>query len=603
MEEAFELGVVGATALYSTSRAEHPASASAAAAVAAAPSQLLALTVAVLCAAKLQQKRGNGLRTGISHAEGAVVGALIVPLVVTALLHQGTAATPATAAALPTDVGGIGEDMVWLCIAMSYVSVLAPLFRLHSSRAPACGGKASPSFPPIQDNAAGISSSISISSIGTIVAGGAGAMLWAYGVVGSGLGSAAVVLTLTEVLWVVNAEGFTLGERGCIAQAVSVLTIQMARFTAAKMQQNQRTGGSNSTTLLADTAIVASSDAEAALLCAGAAVLGVLWLVASGWFLLSLCGHTMPSAAPPPFATSALFYAYTAAAIFGPLMMWASLLLGQSALGWFSTFVIMSPQHLAAIGIWAAMLAASVETLQLWCNSLQTHDGGTSTHGSSSSSNSISDGGRAKATLSRHDKLHLRKAFHLLVVSIVVPALLLVPDFLRLALAIACAALVLIELLRNAKIPPFGSATDGFLQQFRDDRDPGAVFVTHIYLLLACACPIWLSNAGSFAAYAGVLSIGVGDATASVCGLRYGRTRWPGGTTSKTLEGSCASLVAQVAVVCVLSGLGVGQPSCGVLDTLPALAAGVVMEATTLQVDNLVVPPLVFVLLVHAERV
>jgi dolichol kinase len=180
-------------------------------------------------------------------------------------------------------------------------------------------------------------------------------------------------------------------------------------------------------------------------------------------------------------------------------------------------------------------------------------------------------------------------------VAIVLPAQIVVPTFLRLALAIAFAALVLIELLRNAAVPPFGQSVDGFLRIFRDDRDPGAVFVTHIYLLLACAVPVWLSN--GFAAYAGVLSIGVGDAVASVCGLRYGQTKWP--ASSKSLEGSLCSLVAQVGCTVLLSAVGQGPTS--VLAALPALVAGVVLEAATLQVDNLVVPPIVFAMLVCAE--
>ena len=289
-------------------------------------------------------------------------------------------------------------------------------------------------------------------------------------------------------------------------------------------------------------------------------------------------------------------------------------------MGWFVTFVLRSPAHVAAIVIWAATLAAAVYVLQIWCNTLletqkrqqprpaalkSVNVNGNAARSGARSGNAaltaawVGAGSPMHLALSRHDKLHLRKAFHVLVVLIVVPALLLVPDFLRLALAVAFAALVLVELLRNGKIPPFGSAADGFLLQFRDDRDPGVVFVTHIYLLLACACPIWMSS--GFAAYAGVLSIGVGDAAASVCGLRFGKTPWPGGRTSKTLEGSFASLITQLALVQVLSSLGAG-PACGIQRALPALLAGVVMEAATLQVDNLVVPPMVFVMLLHAEQ-
>lgn len=66
---------------------------------------------------------------------------------------------------------------------------------------------------------------------------------------------------------------------------------------------------------------------------------------------------------------------------------------------------------------------------------------------------------------------------------------------------------------------------------FRDARDSGPVLMTPIYLLLGCAGPIWVTFALvspnrsvrglALPAFAGLLSLGVGDAAAAYIGSRY----------------------------------------------------------------------------------
>jgi dolichol kinase len=86
------------------------------------------------------------------------------------------------------------------------------------------------------------------------------------------------------------------------------------------------------------------------------------------------------------------------------------------------------------------------------------------------------------------------------------------------------------------------------------------VIVSHIFLLIGCAIPFWLSLAGvkregsdpwqgwevatrDVSMIAGVVCVGMGDAAASLVGRRIGRHKWPwpGG---KSLEGSAAFAVA-----------------------------------------------------------
>jgi hypothetical protein len=62
--------------------------------------------------------------------------------------------------------------------------------------------------------------------------------------------------------------------------------------------------------------------------------------------------------------------------------------------------------------------------------------------------------------------------------------------------------------------------------------------LTHIYLLLGCAAPAWLTQGGPLRSglrplfpFAGVLAVGVGDTAAAVFGTYFGRTPWAFGRT------------------------------------------------------------------------
>lgn len=60
------------------------------------------------------------------------------------------------------------------------------------------------------------------------------------------------------------------------------------------------------------------------------------------------------------------------------------------------------------------------------------------------------------------------------------------------------------------------------MTSFLDERDKGALAVTHTYLLTGCALPLFLSSVSCShsGVLAGVLSVGVGDAVASIIGSR-----------------------------------------------------------------------------------
>ena len=61
-------------------------------------------------------------------------------------------------------------------------------------------------------------------------------------------------------------------------------------------------------------------------------------------------------------------------------------------------------------------------------------------------------------------------------------------------------------------------------------RDNGKLILTPIYLIFGFSFPIWLDlfriGKITLASYAGLVSLGVGDSSASLIGKKYGRRKW-----------------------------------------------------------------------------
>ncbi|KAF2015915.1 hypothetical protein BU24DRAFT_422226 [Aaosphaeria arxii CBS 175.79] len=154
-----------------------------------------------------------------------------------------------------------------------------------------------------------------------------------------------------------------------------------------------------------------------------------------------------------------------------------------------------------------------------------------------------------------------RKVFHGMMVAMLLPTIFIDPSFVALALILVLAIFLLLDLIRASQLPPLSRPLATFLTPYVDGRDlRGPVVVSHIFLLIGCAIPLWLSLAGTDRAgedpwtgwevagrdvsmIAGVVCVGMGDAAASLIGRRYGRRKWlwAGG---KSLEGSVAFAVA-----------------------------------------------------------
>lgn len=157
-----------------------------------------------------------------------------------------------------------------------------------------------------------------------------------------------------------------------------------------------------------------------------------------------------------------------------------------------------------------------------------------------------------------------RKVFHGMMVAMFLPSILVDPCFCALALILALSIFLLLDLCRASQLPPLSRPLTNFLAPYVDGRDHrGPVIVSHIFLLIGCAIPLWLSLAAAprttgnwpwegwetptrdLGMISGVVCVGMGDAAASLFGRRYGRRRWcwSGG---KSLEGSLAFTLAVI---------------------------------------------------------
>lgn len=164
-----------------------------------------------------------------------------------------------------------------------------------------------------------------------------------------------------------------------------------------------------------------------------------------------------------------------------------------------------------------------------------------------------------------------RKVFHFTMVGLLLPAAFIDPCFLSLGLIVVVAVFLILEVLRAAQVRPVAQPLARFLSPYVDGRDlRGPIVISHIFLLIGCAIPFWLSLVAipfvptespwngwvvasrDVSMLAGVICVGMGDAAASLIGRAIGRHKWPwpGG---KSLEGSVAFAMA------VTVGLAAGK--------------------------------------------
>ena len=198
-------------------------------------------------------------------------------------------------------------------------------------------------------------------------------------------------------------------------------------------------------------------------------------------------------------------------------------------------------------------------------------------------------------------RIMIRKGFHIMAVVMFVPALAFQTDFLRISFALALGIFILVEAIRVWRIPPLGEKIQTFLKAFTDSRDSDVLIISHFSLLLGCAIPIWLSSTIAkdrpLAAYAGIVSLGIGDTMASLVGYNFGSMRLSR-LSKKTWEGTIAGIVSIVGASVLLSYMPPTFSLAGQVGSMAiaATCAGLV-EAFTSQLDNAFVPIVYYSLL------
>ena len=183
-----------------------------------------------------------------------------------------------------------------------------------------------------------------------------------------------------------------------------------------------------------------------------------------------------------------------------------------------------------------------------------------------------------------HAVVITRKWFHFVAIVLFAPSTQYFPQLMALGYAVALCVLVVLETLRHD-----APALNGFYQLVHDpskDNLSDGIILSHMCLILGCAIPLWLTQAMESStvtpllAQWGILCLGVGDAMGAVVGKTYGSIRW--GKNQRTMEGSLAMWSSMMIVGLALSN-----------DWLPLLLAttfATLLEAYTMQMDNLVLP-------------
>lgn len=202
-----------------------------------------------------------------------------------------------------------------------------------------------------------------------------------------------------------------------------------------------------------------------------------------------------------------------------------------------------------------------------------------------------------------------RKWFHLVAVLLFVPATVAVPQLQSLSYAVALAVLLLLESTRHY-LPWLNDFYVTYLDTSKDESQDSTI-ISHMALIAGCASPLWLvqwwqaAADTTFAASSssntvvlqllplwGVWTLGVGDAMGAVVGKNWGRVRW--GRQQRTVEGSVAMFVG-MSTVCYATlwfygGTGGRESFYYFVHWFPAVAFVTLLEAFTLQIDNIVLP-------------
>jgi len=195
-----------------------------------------------------------------------------------------------------------------------------------------------------------------------------------------------------------------------------------------------------------------------------------------------------------------------------------------------------------------------------------------------------------------------RKIFHLAVILVYVPGLLYEPALLYYCSIGATIIFILLELIRWSEIlPRLSSSLSTYLKHFADDKEGGYLILTNIYLLVGVSISLWVwpgsLESSKLPLYAGIISVGIGDAASSIIGSKFGRIKLFG--TEKTLEGMTAGFLSMLLASLYLDtqldiyNLDIQDARLIMISTACLLTS--LVELMVDQVDNLVLPLVMYI--------
>ncbi|XP_046453406.1 dolichol kinase-like isoform X2 [Daphnia pulex] len=197
----------------------------------------------------------------------------------------------------------------------------------------------------------------------------------------------------------------------------------------------------------------------------------------------------------------------------------------------------------------------------------------------------------------------LRKYFHGVVIAIYLPGVFFDTELLFVASVMVLAAFLLLESVRLYNLDYVGDILNKNMVGFLDEKDQGTLILTHIYLLIGCSLPIWIfplesamDTTDKLLLCSGVVSLGIGDTAASIGGTLWGKNKFPG--SSKSIEGTVCSILAEILFLVIMFHLGVfgDSPRLPWLSFIGAAVVTSLVEACTTQVDNLVLPLVMYII-------
>jgi dolichol kinase len=126
-----------------------------------------------------------------------------------------------------------------------------------------------------------------------------------------------------------------------------------------------------------------------------------------------------------------------------------------------------------------------------------------------------------------------QKWFHLIAILLLGPITWQFPELMSFGYAIAACVLLVCETVRR-DLPVLQSFYVTFLDDHKDDGSH--IIVSHLFLILGCAGPLWISESifdrtlrspsSVLLAELGVILIGIGDSMGAVIGKGIGKHRW-----------------------------------------------------------------------------